>query len=661
MALAAISTVSAQDAMTEVSAEELSENLIEYDYNELNVAGITPTTGNFFNSIWSNVTSDVDVRMLIHGYNLVDWNGEEGLFMLDDSVVSGLVVTDDQAGNRTYTFALYSDLLYSDGSKITAWDYAFSTLLTMSKEAEVLGANVKRPEYLLGYNDYINGSASYLAGFHVVDTDMLAITVSADYLPFFYEIGLLDCSPYPISVIAPGCEVADDGDGIYMKGPFTSELLRGTILDPNTGYMTHPTVTSGPYKLVSYSGGVATFEINPYFKGDAFGNIPTIQRLTYQSINSSDLIEAYETGRIGLLNKITMSDLIQSGMDSVSNNPKQLISSNYPRTGLAFLSFAAERPLVSDVNVRQAIAYNLDKDTFIEETVGNYGLRVDGFYGLGQWMYQLLTGALAYPVDPPEPGDEKTMEEYEKELEELEEMSIEDIPVYEYNPEAAESLLARAGWTLNAQGNAYGAGDTLRYKSMNGELVPLRLSLAYPEATAAAAAIEEMAASMSGIGMEVNATALPLAALLNQYYGLEERTYDLYFLASNFDVLFDPSTYFEMNESGVPVWKNTGLADRELYYDAVAMRHTESGEILTYVKHWMEFQTRFSEVLPMIPLYSNVYFDFYPRVLHNYNITTNVSWANAIVGSYMDDVEFLEDEEVLEGDLLEEGIVVIDG
>ena len=48
----------------------------------------------------------------------------------------------------------------------------------------------------------------------------------------------------------------------------------------------------------------------------------------------------------------------------------------------------------------------------------------------------------------------------------------------------------------------------------------------------------------------------------------------------------------------------------------------------------------------MIPLYSNVYFDFYPRVLHDYDPSSNLSWSQAVVPAYMSDVE--DEEEVPE-------------
>ena len=41
--------------------------------------------------------------MLLHGYNLVQREYETGVFVVDDSVVSGLVVTREDNGDRTYT------------------------------------------------------------------------------------------------------------------------------------------------------------------------------------------------------------------------------------------------------------------------------------------------------------------------------------------------------------------------------------------------------------------------------------------------------------------------------------------------------------------------------------------------------------------------------
>ena len=72
------------------------------------------------------------------------------------------------------------------------------------------------------------------------------------------------------------------------------------------------------------------------------------------------------------------------------------------------------------------------------------------------------------------------------------------------------------------------------------------------------------------------------------------------------------------------------------------MRQTEPGDLLNYCVKWVKFQKRMQEVEPLIPLYSGVYFDFYPNVLQNYNINSNATWSEAIVEAFMGDVKDIE-------------------
>ena len=51
--------------------------------------------------------------------------------------------------------------------------------------------------------------------------------------------------------------------------------------------------------------------------------------------------------------------------------------------------------------MRQAIAHCLDKDALVSGYVGNYGAAVDGYYGLGQWIYQLVRRRDRAPVERP--------------------------------------------------------------------------------------------------------------------------------------------------------------------------------------------------------------------------------------------------------------------
>ena len=131
------------------------------------------------------------------------------------------------------------------------------------------------------------------------------------------------------------------------------------------------------------------------------------------------------------------------------------------------------------------------------------------------------------------------------------------------------------------------------------------------------------------------------------------------YLATNFELKFDPSATFkpsseeeepeteavseaeseeEAEEIEPDIYNVTGIEDQQLYDLAVAMRRTEPEKVLEYCQEWIAFEERFAEVLPVIPVYSNVYFDFYPKVLHNYNISAHVSWGQAIVEAYLSDV-----------------------
>ena len=622
----------------EIPAEETPQ--ITYDYDELTVAVTTPLTGNFFTSLWGNGTSDTDVRSMIHGYNLIEWDTAEGVFIPDASVVSGVTVHKKDNGDITFIIALYKDLCYSDGTPITARDYAFSLLLTMAPEMEELGASVRRPEFIAGYNDYISGKKKQLSGVKVPSDYILQITIAKDYLPFFYELGLFDCVPYPISVIAPGVRVADDGKGVYLAGKaLTADLLKETILDEETGYRTHPTVVSGPYLLTSYEDGTAQFEINPRYKGNSKGKKPTIQKITMLSVPADEMTEAYKEGKVTLLNKVSDAETITDCLEMADENP-MYTSASYARSGLSFLSFNTDRAPLDDLAVRQAIAYLTDRDAMAEETLGSYGMKGRGYYGMGQWMYLLLSGTVAYPVkEPASNASAKEKADYEKTMEQWEALSLDDIEPYDMDTEKGIGLLEGAGWNLNENGEAYNPEtDKVRYKQTDDGLVPLKLRMAYGKGSAAGPALEgTLAENLAAAGIELTVEEMPGEELLQEYYRLTETEYDMFFLATNFDLVYDPSLSFIQTEDGHYVWKTSGLQDDELYKLTVDMRHTEPADLAGYCAKWLKFQERFMEDLPVLPIYTNMYYDFYPQVLHDYYITENISWPQSIIQAYMAD------------------------
>ena len=137
--------------------------------------------------------------------------------------------------------------------------------------------------------------------------------------------------------------------------------------------------------------------------------------------------------------------------------------------------------------------------------------------------------------------------------------------------------------------------------------------------------------------------------LFLSYYRETPRTTDMIYLATNFHVVVDPSITYSADDDALhELWNNTYSDDKALYDLAVEMRKTEPGDIFTYVEKWIRFQERYNEVLPAIPIYSNIYFDFFTEELQNYLITAHVTWSQAILQSYfgLEEEEEIPEEEV---------------
>lgn len=611
----------------------------EYDYTSLTVGNTTAMSGGFTNRIWGSNTTDLDVNALLNGYNLVQWDYEAGCFTVDPTVVSGLTVGDDEDGNRVYSLNLdYDDLKYSDGTPITAYDYAFNILMHVSKQVEELDGSAEWYQYILGIQDYREGKTDTLAGVNVLNENLLEITVSKEFRPFFYELGYLWCYPVPIHVVAPGCQIVDEGEGCRIEGNFTAETLRETMLDPEKGYLTHPSVVAGPYKLTSFDGVTAEFEINPEYKGNSDGVKPTIEHLIYTLTDNEHAIADLSTGKLGLVNKALNKETVEAGMELFASGNYAM--GNYPRIGQSHISFCCEKDTVNSVAVRQAIAYCLDKEQLIQDYTGYNGIRVDGYYGIGQWMYQFMTGAILPPIpEPEEDASAADIKAYEDELAEWDELNMDSIKVYDLDIDMANKLLDKDGWTLNAEGAAYQAGtDAVRCKMINGNLVKLDLTLVYPEGNKIGGYFDQyFIQNLAQAGITVTLKPTEMNELRALYHRDTVRDCDMIYLATNYDEVFEPSPFFDPKDADLGKTNYTAINDQKLYDLAFDMSATEPGNALEYIQKWLKFQEQFEETLPFIPVYGNVYFDFYTQCLHEYIISQNVTWTEAVIPAYMSD------------------------
>ena len=280
-------------------------------------------------------------------------------------------------------------------------------------------------------------------------------------------------------------------------------------------------------------------------------------------------------------------------------------------------------------------------------------MAVDGYYGMGQWMYRLVTGAQEPPLTVP--ADDATDAEknaYETELAAWRSLNLDDVKTYDFDVNEAVRLLESDGWTLNRDGEAFDPQrDDARCKVLDGELTALELKLIYPEGNAIGELWNEAFLDhLAKAGIAAVAEAKPMSELLDIYYRNVERDCDMIYLATNFATVFDPAYTFSPEEAYQGYSNTTGVMDEALYERAVDMRMTQPGDVLSYCRKWIAFQERWAEVLPAIPVYSNMYYDFYADWLRDYRIASGLTWADAIIGSSIAEREAVPAEEAMTAD-----------
>ena len=590
-------------------------------YDRLTVGVTTPFSGNFLDDALGSNISDQDVRNLIHGYNLVHWNETEGKYEINVAIVTGGASSEDE---MTYTFSLTDNLTYNDGTPITSKDYAFTLLLLGSPELREAAGGRGSIGRILGGNDYQNGTTRELAGFRLKGDNQFSITIDPEYAPYFYELKVLDISPLPISVIAPGCTVKDDGNGAYISGPFSAELLQKTLLDPEKGYLSHPAVTSGPYQLTAYDGETVSLKLNDAYIGDAQGQKPTIPQIVIKTVEPGSAIGDLNAGSLDLVVRCVRADQIRSGMSLIG---RDFSMESYMRAGLSFISFCAEKGPTADLNVRKALAMCMDKDQLTKQYNGGFGTPVNGYYGIGQWMFRMANGAILQEED-----DESDWSD----------LQISRIEGYPLDIEEAGRLLDEAGWNLNETGGAYSAeAGGLRYRKEGDKLVPLKLKLIYPEENGTGALLQgTFADNLAQAGAELEIEKLPWEEVLNRYYGKTERDCDMILIGTNFGDVFDPSGEYDENGTSI----RNGITDPRLAELAVTLRSTEPGNAPEYCRRWLAYLEERTAIAAEIPLYSDAYLDFHISALQDYKPAPTGSWTIAVQSAFLSDYEPEEEE-----------------
>jgi peptide/nickel transport system substrate-binding protein len=624
-------------------------------------------------SQWTNNATDNMIRGLMNDYGTIS-NDQGGAMVENKSVTEKYETAENEDGTKTFTVKIAEDLVFNDGSPIDASHYVASlllfnhpTLIDLGSKAsgylyyvggEEYKANgvpapelekaaegeteeektareerntAKTDEYKQAITDSIAKANAPWKGVRLIDKYTYALTVVEEKLPYFYEMSYAGLSPLSIAMwLGEGYEVKDDGEGAYFVGDMTKAALEAKI--EKARFQSEGRVTAGPYNLVSYDVGAkqAVLEVNPLYKGNFEGQKPRVQKIIIVKAEDATQFDALKTGEINIISSLTGGDEINKALDLVKD-PGGFDTVSWERAGYGKLMFQCDFGPTQFVAVRRAIAHLLNRPEFANTFTGGYGGLVQGPYGLALWQYK----------------------EAEEELEDR-------LNTYAYDPAQAVKLLEEDGWVLNEKGEAYTEG--IRYKEVTAKeagdyahnvkvgdkiLMPLIIDWSSSENNPVSELLVTMLANgqqTKDAGMEIRQAVMTFTDLLNWMYRDSSKdakygvpTYGMYNLASNFYPEYDQSYSWTRDPDKLAQGYNVNfLLDEQLDKLSMDMVYgVEAGDNEAYLKLWTDFIVRWNELLPEIPLYSNIYYTIFFDKLQGYEQSPFWGFEKAILYSWI--------------------------
>lgn len=316
-------------------------------------------------------------------------------------------------------------------------------------------------------------------------------------------------------------------------------------------------VGSGPYRfdhLLSEEGqilGVVLSAFDDYYRDRTF--IDQVVFRYYPDAESA--LAAYREGEvmgIGQVNVDILADVLQE--------PElNLYTGRMPVLDMIYLNLDdPELPFFQDSAIRRALTMGINRQWLVDRVLNSQGIIADSPIPPGTWAH------------------------------------YDGIERVNYDTEAAINILKEAGYTIPAE------GGTMRVK----EDVPLSFEMVYPDDPKNTALAEAIQKDWERLGVIVVLKPVTYEVLLSDY--LEPRTYEAALVTLNMTRTPDPDPY--------PFWDQAQITGGQNYAnwdDRQASEYLEQARISVDIgdrtKAYRNFQVRFSQELPAVPLAYAVY------------------------------------------------------
>lgn len=575
--------------------------------------------------------TDKAVMTLTDDMTTVD-SDQHGDYGINKTVVKSYERIEEENGNVTFKFVINDGLKFNNGEAVTAENFVAWTMFVTSPAGKEMGVVSATYNMLPGGLAYRNGETNVLSAVRLYDEKTFSITIAktgedgeTSYLPYYYDITYAAMQAVNLTYwFGEGWSVKDDGEGVYFVNADGKEFTAETVGETVTAgrFATGNRVTAGPYNLVSFdqSSREIVLEVNENYNGNFEGQKPGIQKLVIVKTSEDTVMDMITTGQIQIYSQIADGSEVNAVMDLIEAGTINSSTSQYDRAGYGYFGFACDLGPTQFTEFRQAIAYLLDRVEFAQTFCKGWGSVVHGPY------------CTAFTMTAKTDIEKK-------------------INHYDYNPEKAVELLKQAGFVYNADGSDYvdGSGE-VRYAKVTEEqakyydsfnkvladgtiLMPATINWASSEGNAVSALLSTMLANSEATkaaGVSIVKTEMTFSELLNYMYRQDSYglggdysmpTYNMFNLATGYnggvyDESYNWTTDPEYIEQGYNVQH---LYDEQLDKLSMDMVYgVEPDDEATYLDLWEKYIIRWNELLPMVPLYSNIYVTVYPNTIDNY-------------------------------------------
>jgi len=597
--------------------------------NKIIYGSTTELGGDFSYGLWTNGASDILVCDLMNDYATIVTD-QGGAYVTNNAVVENIETVENADGSKTYTITIKQGLVFSNGDPISAKNYVAYRLFTCSPVAVALEVNSAAYMDYVGSKAYHDGEADTFSGLRLIDDYTYSITVAAENLPYFYEVTYAAAYPWHIeSWFGAGADVIDDGNGCYFAingdaAAFTADAIKDSV-QANRNPVDSSIPTAGPYILQNYdkSAKQATLVINDKYVGNFEGQKPSVETIVVVKAEEETWADALTTGEFNFYDTITDGTEINTALDIIENQGG-FEYVQFDRAGYGMIEFMCDFGPTQFVEVRHAVAYLLDRNQFANTFCAGWGSVVNGPYGTGMWQFK-----------------------------DSEEFLADNLNSYSYSPDMANQVLTEGGWVYTADGSEWTTGSGLRYKEVTAEqaeyyekycveangklLMPLLIQWASSEGNAVSDLIATMLAKGSDVanaGMQINQATMDFSTLLCYLYRQDMSgtggdyttpTYGMSNLATTWSNAAYDASY---GWTGDPDMVAQGYNGNYLFdlgeggLDQLSMDMVygiDPEDTASYLDMWQKYIVRWNQLLPNLPLYSNVYISMYPDYLEGYN------------------------------------------